>query len=583
MKKYLAWAILPALCIGFGVPAKAQYTLPSADKVIAGTTFVSISESEQSLSIRKGLTFLPNNSGYAESFHCITFQEDRDVCNVRTPDMQFSAFNVLPVCENDSDMNCVVEIKFSAPSYSQQGKLIREIEGVSYPAVPALDLHKGGTASLWEVPGFEHSGGQATYAVMAFERQNYERGLGRFVTGQVQLSVLPYSTKSTNVTNREVYESKDRFGRTQVWVNGPGEDCVWFESGICAKRQDFQGDPAISLTVRYSKDVSGWFRGRVKDTQVNVKNFRNSNYEVTVTGKPALVPRFGAYATEANTPQIVKDIFPYGGGTGLLFEAGSYAYSWASEGSQKKPFQILEAFRSTVKDTAIGTSSLWSIESFSIGRGEKCFQGETGLLGIVSTNATVYDGLEPEFSNNQLSYKIAGLHYAPDGSSLNLGTYDLLMRSDVARCLYGFSKAPVNAEIQVLNENGEDTIATTVVSEKNGWLRLAAFGFTFSEKQVKVTLTQPFKKVLTKFTGKSKNLSPKQKLEIKAAVNKASTNPIFVCTAMYRSDASRDLSLARAREVCNYARSLGKKYDFEVQVQKVRSKSADMTVVISSR
>jgi hypothetical protein len=76
----------------------------------------------------------------------------------------------------------------------------------------------------------------------------------------------------------------------------------------------------------------------------------------------------------------------------------------------------------------------------------------------------------------------------PDGKTEVLGTYDLVMRSDVARCLYNFNKAPVSATISVTG--GDNNVATTVVSEKNGWLKLAAYGFTFSEKKVKVKLTQ---------------------------------------------------------------------------------------------
>jgi hypothetical protein len=38
---------------------------------------------------------------------------------------------------------------------------------------------------------------------------------------------------------------------------------------------------------------------------------------------------------------------------------------------------------------------------------------------------------------------------------------------------------------------GDKKIATTVVGEKNGWLKLSAYGFTFSQKTIKVKLVQP--------------------------------------------------------------------------------------------
>jgi hypothetical protein len=129
----------------------------------------------------------------------------------------------------------------------------------------------------------------------------------------------------------------------------------------------------------------------------------------------------------------------------------------------------------------------------------------------------MYNGVVPDFKGGQLVYKVAGLHYLPDGKSLVEGTYDLLMRSDVARCLYGFSKAPISATISVVGEGGENRVATTVVSEKDGWLKLAAYGFNFSSPTISVKLSQaaaPVKKttitcVKSKLTKKVTAVGPK--------------------------------------------------------------------------
>ena len=64
------------------------------------------------------------------------------------------------------------------------------------------------------------------------------------------------------------------------------------------------------------------------------------------------------------------------------------------------------------------------------------------------------------------------------------------MRSDIARCIYGFSNAPIKAEISITSDDGEKKVATTVVNEKNGWLYLSAKGFTFSAPTINVKLTQ---------------------------------------------------------------------------------------------
>jgi hypothetical protein len=71
-----------------------------------------------------------------------------------------------------------------------------------------------------------------------------------------------------------------------------------------------------------------------------------------------------------------------------------------------------------------------------------------------------------------------------------IGTYDLVIKSEVARCIYGFSNAPIQASISIVGSNGENKVATTVINEKNGWLYLSANGFTYSSPIIKVKLSQ---------------------------------------------------------------------------------------------
>jgi hypothetical protein len=101
-----------------------------------------------------------------------------------------------------------------------------------------------------------------------------------------------------------------------------------------------------------------------------------------------------------------------------------------------------------------------------------------------------YSGTAPTWDGESLQYKVAGLHFLPDGKTLTSGSYDLAMRSDTARCLYGFTNAPISASISVTSADGEQKVATTVLNEKNGWLYLAAYGFSFSAPTIKIKLTQ---------------------------------------------------------------------------------------------
>ena len=70
------------------------------------------------------------------------------------------------------------------------------------------------------------------------------------------------------------------------------------------------------------------------------------------------------------------------------------------------------------------------------------------------------------------------------------GDYTLVIDSKVARCLYKFSNAPINATISVVNDKGEQSIATTSVSENDGWLKLVARNFEFSAPSISIKLSQ---------------------------------------------------------------------------------------------
>ncbi|CAB4989293.1 unannotated protein [freshwater metagenome] len=89
-----------------------------------------------------------------------------------------------------------------------------------------------------------------------------------------------------------------------------------------------------------------------------------------------------------------------------------------------------------------------------------------------------------------MDYKVASPHFDKTGTIELKGNYDLAIRSDVARCLYGYTNAPVSATISVVSANGTNQVATTVVSEKNGWLYLSANNFTYSSPTLKVKLIQ---------------------------------------------------------------------------------------------
>jgi hypothetical protein len=121
---------------------------------------------------------------------------------------------------------------------------------------------------------------------------------------------------------------------------------------------------------------------------------------------------------------------------------------------------------------------------------------EKRVTGMVTSNAMITSAGPPQFDQKEqaLIYQVAGPHFEKDGKTLFRGTYDLIMRKDVAQCLYNFSNAPIKASISVITANGEEIVATEQIAERNDasgeWITLGKYGFTFSSPKLKVKLTQ---------------------------------------------------------------------------------------------
>jgi hypothetical protein len=147
-------------------------------------------------------------------------------------------------------------------------------------------------------------------------------------------------------------------------------------------------------------------------------------------------------------------------------------------------------------DKAVAMPSQWSFQTLNLTDTTaaglaKCTSSVSSLAGLIFTNASVFSSGAPAFNKAEgtLDYKVASPHTDQDGT-LTSGTYDLVLNSTVARCLYGFSKAPIGATVSVLSNDGQAQVATTIIKEKNGFFRMGAYGFGFSSPTIKMKITQ---------------------------------------------------------------------------------------------
>ena len=191
-----------------------------------------------------------------------------------------------------------------------------------------------------------------------------------------------------------------------------------------------------------------------------------------------------------------------------------------------------EAFEDLVKSGPL-VSSIWRFGTQTgtgSASGSKCFDDKTKLQGLVTTNAPTYYPNPPAFVNGELTYKVAGAHHLADGVSLFKGSYDLVLRSDFARCLYGFSNALISAKVSVVSTDGStQDIATESLREDAArqWLYLSAKNFTFSAPTIKVKLVQDKPLVAVKEVSPvaPEKVVPKQE---NAATNTTTAAPVEV-------------------------------------------------------
>jgi hypothetical protein len=392
-------------------------------------------------------------------------------CDLSNSANQHGASIVFPNCGAGTSPYCVEDLSIAVNGSEYVKAEFKKMadNGLSVKGSPAQGLLDGGAPSLFEYKN-PVTGEVYNFAVTVRVLQQYNASTKKFDTPFLTASVLPYITRADS----------------NVVISGSGaaNGCVYAEVGQCGVPQEFEEGFRAQLTFSAPSFIGGWFRGRMRDPQIAVTKVDAKTNRITIGAEPVSIPKLGVVrVVDKLTPQEKAWYDRYAkfgtkGGLGSGIDA-----------SNREAFDFVEYFRPNVNDTVSGTGKSWFLTTIDSGRGSGCLADTSKVQGIVTTNALVYDGSAPAFQNGFLNYKVGGLHHMPDGKTPIQGSYDLVIRSETARCLYRFSNAPLSATISVTG-GAERNVATTVVSEKNGWLKLAAYGFTFSDKTIKVKITK---------------------------------------------------------------------------------------------
>jgi hypothetical protein len=414
-----------------------------------------------------------------------------------------SAAAYLLPCSSDNSMGCIVEVYARSKSGEKlSARFIRAVgTSSSYDFGQSLTnrLPAGsGVGGLWQIPGLLHSGGSDIYSIQSrisgwAYPNNSTISAFKFDSAQFQLSAVaassgPWRQISVSPSDAGSFSSSD------------SEKCVMTETDVCYQRAKLPKEFRFGMRIRLPNSLSGWFHGRISRPEFEISDSDSTfpgTFEYQVEAAPVSVPIVNKLVPFASWSSDFKEFvtgqWPISNGGAVLLPGNFGQLS----------IELAKRYLPMVEDKSTSTQDFWIIKTLNNwGDGKynevvdqkmlDCSADVLKVSGLVTTNALVYSQGPPYFNKatETLDYTVLSPHFDETGSE-NLGTYDLLINSQVARCVYGFSAAPIKAEIQIVGENGATKVATTVLGERDPWLYLSANGFTFSKPTVRVKLSQP--------------------------------------------------------------------------------------------
>ena len=433
----------------------------------------------------------------------------------------------LTVCTDASSVACIADV-WAVDSAGKKipGKLVKSVPldygKFTFKENVAINLPDGtGQGALWQIPGVINSAGKDTYFVSSqFMLAQPEKKAGEPIsarkiflselkTGISPVEEIPGQYRLIQPRdNGTARASWVNWGDTGNWYLPDGSRCVGTDVNVCEAVREFPAGYRFGVSLRMGTKLSGWYHGRLALPDVTIKNWKTGQ-EISVEAEPVRLPTLNFSVPNAEIPQKVRDIVftdRYFGKSG-----DGIREARINDGSSSAVMvDLAAAFAPAYKDKATSTNTTWAFKAMNYGQNssdvQKCSDNTGNVAGLVTTNALTYLPGPPTFDkeSQSLTYKVASPHYEANGS-LASGSYDLSMRSDIARCLYGFSSAPIKAEISITSDEGEKKVATTIVNEKNGWLYLSAKGFTFSSPTINVKLSQ--EKVVAPVASKKVTIS----------------------------------------------------------------------------
>jgi hypothetical protein len=438
----------------------------------------------------------------------------KNYTDAECPHNEFQSYAAaLSACKNTADDNCVLNVSATKADGTKLAvEFVRNFpaeNSFKFVGDSSVGLPNGDTTYLVKIPGAPHAGGD-NYLISVVLNGNKIPQVKSFRTSTFNAQIHAVSIEKGNfepsrpeidlAAYRSIY-SKSRSGGCPI-------QCSATENAV---PHALPLDITFGLTVRLGAKVNGWLNGRVSNIESGISIDSAGRQILQVSGKAVRVPVIFGWLEKATTPEKLKAFYnampvtelnggnPYGK---CLDPSKPADYVgpcptefWGSvlraPGKDAKSLEEVSLWLPILKDRAVSAPTMWIVSSIGQQFENNCSSSTDRVSGIVTTNATGYIAGPPVFNKAEqtLDYKVLAPHYLADGTEFK-GTYDLTIDTDFARCLYGFTKAPIGATVSVVSADGQAQVATVVISQRDKWIHLGAYGFGFSTPTLKVKFTQ---------------------------------------------------------------------------------------------
>jgi hypothetical protein len=435
----------------------------------------------------------------------------------RIPGYHYNITSIFSPCSEKVTINCVESLKATLPNgnvVEGTPKRLWNPQG-EYVGDPTLGIPDGGQASTWTLKDSNPSGSE-DYIVVAGATGyvNIPSSASQPINpndyfANLFATIQPIKEISGNYSDPKMHLFAR--GTTGVGLGGgvyAHQGCVMNDVTTCALRSAFPLDVTYSLTMRFERRFSQWLTGRLIDPSISIQELTGTKSVLTISAKPMIVPQVGGYIKWSDAPESLKAKYPAGtggtGGSGGPDKDPTYDFTvqdlnlrtlrvgYGSSGTR-----AINAFKEWIpflQDKPLAMKTNWTVRGIQdppSQRMQQCAQNK--FAGIVTSNAAVFSAGAPSWNQTDqtLDYTVGAPHYDTQGKLLT-GQYVLSMKSDVARCIYGFTNAPISARVEIASEDGSPNVATTVLNENKatGMLTLTAAGFHYSVPKLAVKLLQ---------------------------------------------------------------------------------------------